>query len=124
MSDLKVLYGLPSEVKFCKKCVISNQRPSSTVEFKNEKGEKKKVINFNEEGICAACLAHDHRLEIDWKEREKEFLEIIKKYKTKDYYDCVVPVSGGKDSTYQAIKVRNLGLKPFLAAVQLHQLSF
>jgi len=45
---LEAYYGLPSEVKFCKKCVISNQRPSSTVEFKNEKGEKKfKVIDVN-----------------------------------------------------------------------------
>ena len=48
----EVKYGLPSEVKFCKKCVISNQRPSSTVEFKNTKGEIKKVINFDEKGIC------------------------------------------------------------------------
>ena len=45
--ELEAYYGLPSEVRFCKKCVISNQRPSSTVEFKSEKGEKKKVINFN-----------------------------------------------------------------------------
>ena len=39
---LEAFYGLPSKVQFCKKCVISNQRPSSTVEFKNEIGEKKK----------------------------------------------------------------------------------
>ena len=44
MSKLEAYYGLPSKVKYCKKCVISNQRPSSTVEFKNEKGEKKKLL--------------------------------------------------------------------------------
>jgi len=41
MSKLEAYYGLPEEIKFCKKCVISNQRPSSTIEFKNEKEEKK-----------------------------------------------------------------------------------
>lgn len=90
-------------MKFCKNCLYP---------------DTKQDLWFNEEGICAACLAHDDRLEIDWKEREKEFLEIIKKYKTKDYYDCVVPVSGGKDSTYQAIKVRNLGLKPLCVCAE------
>ena len=58
---LEAFYGLPSEVKFCKKCVISNQRPNSTVEFQNEKGEKKKVINFSEEGVCSACIYHDEK---------------------------------------------------------------
>ena len=47
----KQLEQLPREVTFCKKCVISNQRPSSTVEFKNTKGEIKKVINFDEKGM-------------------------------------------------------------------------
>ena len=42
MSKLKALYGLPVEVKFCKKCVISNQRPNSTVEFKSDIDEKKR----------------------------------------------------------------------------------
>ena len=48
-------YGLPEEVKYCKKCVISNQRPSSTIEFKSTKSEKKKVIAFDENGVCSAC---------------------------------------------------------------------
>ena len=70
---LEAYYGLPSEVKFCKKCVISNQRPSSTVEFKSEKGEKKKVINFNEEDVCSACVYHEEKeTNIDWKERDEK----------------------------------------------------
>ena len=47
----KPLFGLPNEVKFCKLCVISNQRPNSTVEMKND-NRQKKTIEFDEEGIC------------------------------------------------------------------------
>ncbi len=90
-------------MKFCKNCLYP---------------DTKQDLWFNEEGICAACIAHEDRLDINWTEREKEFLQIVKKYKTKDYYDCVVPVSGGKDSTYQAIKVRNLGLKPLCVCAE------
>ena len=48
-------YGLPKKVLFCTKCVISNQRPSSTVEFKSKKNEKKKSIFFDKDQICSAC---------------------------------------------------------------------
>ena len=76
---LEAFYGLPSEVKFCKKCVISNQRPSSTIEFKNEKGEKKKVINFNEDGICSACVYHEEKEKgINWNEREDKLEKLGK----------------------------------------------
>jgi hypothetical protein len=51
---IEAYYGLPSEVKFCKKCVISNQRPSSTVEFKNANAKKETIV-FGEDGICDAC---------------------------------------------------------------------
>ena len=59
MSELEAKYGLPSEVKFCRRCVISNQRPSSVVEFKNTKDAKKPTIAFDDEGICAACRYAD-----------------------------------------------------------------
>ena len=52
---LEAMYGLPSNVQFCKKCVISNQRPSSTVEFRHDKNEKKSTIGFDENGVCDAC---------------------------------------------------------------------
>ena len=44
MNNLEAYYGLPPEVKFCKKCVISNQRPNSTIEFKSDKNQKKQSI--------------------------------------------------------------------------------
>ncbi|MGB1158170.1 MAG: N-acetyl sugar amidotransferase [Porticoccaceae bacterium] len=97
-------FGLPEEVKFCKNCVISNQRPSSTVEFKNQKGEKKKVINFNEDGICSACVYHAEKESgIDWDAREDRLRELLSKFKSNDgSYDVIVPGSGGKDSAYTA----------------------
>lgn len=102
MTELEAFYGLPSEVRFCKKCVISNQRPSSTVEFKNEKGEKKEVINFDDDGVCSACVYHDAKeTNIDWKEREDKLEELLSKFRSNDgSYDVIVPGSGGKDSAY------------------------
>ena len=55
MKKLTGKYGLPLEVKFCKKCTISNQRPSSAVEFKQKAKEKKNTLVFREDGICEAC---------------------------------------------------------------------
>lgn len=49
-------YGLPSEVLFCKKCVISNQRPNSAIEHKHTHNSIKKTIAFNKDGVCDACL--------------------------------------------------------------------
>lgn len=98
----KALFGLPAEVKFCKKCVISNQRPSSTVEFKNSKGESKKVINFNDEDTCSACVYHEEKEKsIDWKEREDNLWQLLEPFrKGNGEYDVIVPGSGGKDSAY------------------------
>ena len=100
--NLEAFYGLPREVKFCKKCVISNQRPSSTVEFKNEKGEKKKVINFNDEGICSACVYHEEKeTKINWIDREYKLKKLLAKFRSNNgSYDVIVPGSGGKDSAY------------------------
>jgi N-acetyl sugar amidotransferase len=100
---LEVKYGLPSKVKFCKKCVMSNQRPVSEVEFRHTINTKKKTMVFDEEGICDACRANEIKETIDWKKREEELLQLLDKYRSKDgSYDCIVPGSGGKDSAYQA----------------------
>jgi N-acetyl sugar amidotransferase len=98
----KTLFGLPEQVRFCKKCVISNQRPSSTVEFKHERNEKKSTIGFNEDGICDACLYNEIKNQnIDWQEREDQLVELLNQHKRTDGgYDIVVPGSGGKDSAY------------------------
>ena len=71
MSKNYSLYGLPESVKFCKKCVISNQRPSSVIEFKN-KNNSKNGINLNKDGICEACEYNEIKNKIDWNKREEE----------------------------------------------------
>lgn len=98
----KAFYGLPAEVKFCSRCVISNQRPSSVVEFKNRPTDAKPVIAFDEEGVCSACrYAEMKKSQIDWKKREEELLALCAKHRSKDgSYDCIVPGSGGKDSAF------------------------
>lgn len=100
---LEAYYGLPNEVKFCKRCVMSNQRPASAVEFKHTKDSKKVTMHFDEDGICDACRNAEQKEQIDWVEREKELVALLDQYRSKDgSYDCLVPGSGGKDSAYQA----------------------
>jgi N-acetyl sugar amidotransferase len=102
--SLEAYYGLPEEVVFCRRCVISNQRPSSTVEFKNSKHTKKETIAFGDEGVCAACRFADMKEnKIDWDQRERELVDLCAQYRSKTgRYDCIVPGSGGKDSAFTA----------------------
>jgi len=101
MTEIEVKYGLPKEVKFCKKCVISNQRPNSAVEFRHTKESKKETINFDENGVCDACKVAELKKKINWDNREKELLELCNRFRRNDgHYDCLVPGSGGKDSFY------------------------
>lgn len=101
-TKLEVLYGLPENVIYCKKCVISNQRPNSAVEYQNTSATKKETIDINENGICDACqFANLKQEEINWNEKEAELRELCNKYrKTDGSYDCIVPGSGGKDSFF------------------------
>jgi N-acetyl sugar amidotransferase len=100
---LEAYYGLPHEVKFCTKCVMSNQRPTSAIEFKHTKESKKTTMNFDEHGVCDACRTSEIKDNINWGMREEELIKLLDKYRKNDgSYDCLVPGSGGKDSAYQA----------------------
>ena len=91
------------QIKFCKSCVVSNQRPNSTIEFKNNSDQKKTVINFDEKGICDACAVKKRKDQINWEQREQLLRELCDKHRSKNgKYDCLVPGSGGKDSFMQA----------------------
>jgi N-acetyl sugar amidotransferase len=88
-------------MRYCKRCLYPDTKPDLT---------------FNEEGICSACISFDARKNINWDAREHEFKLLVEA--TKDQaalngapYDCIVPVSGGKDSTYQVIKAKKYGLR-------------
>jgi N-acetyl sugar amidotransferase len=87
-------YNLPSEVKFCKKCTISNQRPR---------------IVLDEKGVCSACnFAEFKRSKIDWDQREKELVKLLDKHRSNDgSYDVLVPCSGGKDAAYIAHELKH-----------------
>ena len=103
-NNLEVKYGLPREIFYCKKCVYSNQRPSSTVEFKNKNDKKKSTLIFDKDGICNACKwAEMKESTINWEEKERELKKLCNEFRSKKgNYDCIVPGSGGKDSSFTA----------------------
>ena len=94
------LYNLPEQVKFCKICTISNQRPR---------------ITFDENGVCSACSFADFkRSKIDWNQREQELIKLCDKHrKGNGHYDVIVPCSGGKDGSFVAHQLKyKYGMNP------------
>ena len=89
-------------MEVCKRCIQPDTRPG---------------IYFDDQGVCGGCLWEDEKKEIDWESREKELQDIAEwaKKTTKSNYDCVIGVSGGKDSTKQALTAKDrLGLRCLL----------
>jgi len=89
------------QIKYCTVCLFPETKPD---------------LFFNDEGVCTACQAAAEKKEvIDWNDREKQFVELINKFKkpaNETGYDCLIPVSGGKDSTYQCYVAKKYGLNP------------
>ena len=114
MIETQGKYGLPLDVLFCTKCTMSNQRPSSTVEFKNVKGEKKRPITFDENGVCDACNFAVKKKDIDWLSRKEQLQDLCDRFRRSDgRYDVVVPGSGGKDSVMAAHVLKyEFGMNP------------
>lgn len=101
--QIKTYYGLPSKVIFCRRCLMSNQRPSSYPEFKHKRDRITPTLNIDEEHICDACRYAEFKSkqEIDWEQREENLLRLLDKHRRADGgYDCLVPGSGGKDSAF------------------------
>ena len=94
----------PSKIIFCKNCVISNQRPSSSIEFKKKSDKNIATIKIGSDGVCEACAyAQIKETEIDWVQREKSLIKLLNKFRSKTgHHDVVVPGSGGKDSAFTA----------------------
>jgi len=100
---MRTLFGAPEKVEFCTKCNMSNQRPSSTLEYHHDFSRTHAgYLKFNDEGVCDACLYCESKYTtIDWKSREEKLLKLLDKHrKSNGEYDCLVPGSGGKDSVY------------------------
>ena len=98
MSD----YGKPlyQNLRYCKRCCM----PETT-----------EGIKFDEMDICQACQSSEQKIHINWAEREKELRKIFEQYKNKseDNYDCIIGISGGKDSTFQLhILTKVYGMNP------------
>ena len=90
------------EIRYCKNCLFPETKPD---------------LHFDENGICSACISSFQKDDgMDWKEQEKKFFNIINKFKkdkNETGYDCLIPVSGGKDSTYQAYFMKEVcGMNP------------
>lgn len=85
-------------LKYCTRCVMPHTKPD---------------LHIDDEGVCNACRSIEKRKEIDWNLRKKELFELLEKHRWNgSNWDCIVPVSGGKDSTYQVIRMLQLGLNP------------
>lgn len=85
-------------LKYCVRCVMPHTKPD---------------LHIDEEGVCNACHSYEQRKEVDWDQRKSELLALLEKYRRNgSNWDCIVPVSGGKDSTYQVIRMLQLGLNP------------
>lgn len=96
-------------IRYCKNCVMPETKPD---------------LLIDDEGICNACRAFEQRKCVDWEARKKEFVKILDKYRVKDNnYDCIVPVSGGKDSHYQTLKMLEFGMNPLCVTATTDKLS-
>ena len=86
-------------MKYCKKCLLPDTRPSITI---------------NRDGTCSGCIGDQFKQAgIDWPARARELDRLVAEAKSRaTSYDCIVPVSGGKDSWYQIIKAKQFGLRP------------
>ncbi len=97
-------------IKYCKRCIMPETKPD---------------LYIDESGICSACRNLELRKEINWTLRKKELLKILDRYrsKKKNNYDCVIPVSGGKDSHFQTITMLELGMNPLCVTATTDKLS-
>ena len=96
-------------LKYCVRCVMPHTKPD---------------LHIDEEGVCNACRSIEKRKEIDWGQRKTELLEVLAKHRRNgSNWDCIVPVSGGKDSTYQVIRMLQLGLNPLCVTSHTCDLS-
>ena len=81
----KLLYQ--DKLQYCTRCCLP---------------ETMEGITFDELGVCTPCRSSEEKMHINWKDKQSELIKILNKFRDKNYYDCLLPISGGKDSTFQA----------------------
>lgn len=88
----------PRAMRWCRSCILPDTRPN---------------LVLDEQGICNACRSHGTKPAIDWTAREQAFRDVVRHAQSRSAgYDCLIPVSGGKDSTWQVVKCLEHGLRP------------
>jgi len=81
-------------------------------------------LHIDEQGVCSACRAFEKRREVDWDARRATLAGLLERYRNKgSNWDCIVPVSGGKDSTYQVVRMLQLGVNPLCVTATTCDLS-
>jgi N-acetyl sugar amidotransferase len=95
---------------YCRRCVMPSTKPD---------------LFMDEEGICSACRSYERRASVDWEARGRELQQLLDRYRSRSgsNYDCIVPVSGGKDSTYQVIRMLELGTNPLCVTATTDHLT-
>ena len=97
-------------IAYCHRCVMPETKPD---------------LLIDDEGVCNACRSYERRVEVDWQQRKYELLRIVDRYRARDglTYDCIIPVSGGKDSHFQVIRMLELGVNPLCVTATTDRLS-
>ena len=97
-------------LNYCTRCVMPHTKPD---------------LHIDDEGVCNACGSAEKREVIDWNARHSELAIILDKYRSKDAgtWDCIIPVSGGKDSTYQVVRMLQMGMNPLCVTASTCDLS-
>ncbi len=96
-------------IKYCTNCMMPETKPD---------------LSFKD-GVCNACINFENRKKINWHDRKNQLLVILEKYKNKSEsnWECIIPVSGGKDSTYQVLTALKLGMHPLCVTSRTCDLS-
>lgn len=98
----------PKDLRRCAHCVMP---------------ETQEAISFDEQGVCSTCRQIETKYKVDWVERDARFRELLDRYRGKYQYDCIVPFSGGKDSTFTVWKlIHDYHLKPLVVRFNHHML--
>jgi N-acetyl sugar amidotransferase len=97
-------------LRYCSRCVMPDTKPD---------------LQFDAEGVCNACRNFEKRVVVDWDKRRVELNAVLERYRKRDgsNYDCIVPVSGGKDSTFQTVRMLELGMNPLCVTATTDKLS-
>src|SRR5256885_1700228 len=96
-------------MKYCKKCLYPANHPLN--------------ITFDTEGVCSGCTVHEEKFTLDWKARERKLKSLLESYRSRSgrTYDCIVPVSGARDSYFIVHTVKKVyGLNPLLVTYNKH----